>query len=266
MESLNYQNSNNLNNNIKIWFFAGAETRDDKFNIFTGSYIRLMREILGDKFEHVNGVCYNSSARNVIWALNNAQKPVTDPTNERIVSAAFRKIVLGIPSPDISVTITSSSSGSIVAAQTACYLALQNKGKKYLNGSFNLVLGASMLSEKSELFRTLKNYQNEGLIGKIIHDEVLDSDDSANGVGGETRGEAYKNAFGLMLPLFSKKYSWPSFLNTHPEKGHVHRKRSKTVKKALDYIDVILIRHQLAGENYKNIAIEVVKNTIGNSE
>jgi len=265
MEPFKQHNSNNIINSSKIWFFAGAETRDNKFNLFTGSYIRLMQEILEEKFEHVKGVCYNSSMRNVIWALNNAQKPVYDPENEKITSASFRQLVSGIVSPDTTVTITSSSSGSIVAAQTACYLAQKNRNKEYLNHPFNLVLGASMLSEKSELFRTLLGYQSEGIIGEIIHDEVLDKDDSANGVGGETRGEAYRNAFGLMFPVFSKKYSWPSFLNTHPVKGHVHRKRSKTVKKALDYIDVILIRHNLAGEYYKNKAIEVVKATIKNS-
>ncbi len=40
-------------NNYKIWFFAGAETRDDRFNAFTGSFIRMMKEILGEDFDYI---------------------------------------------------------------------------------------------------------------------------------------------------------------------------------------------------------------------
>ncbi len=215
----------------KVWFFAGAETRDEKFNVFTGSYIRLMKQILQEDFEHVKGVNYGSSALNVIWALNNAQKPIMNPEKDKITSSAVKRLIEGIPSASTQITITSSSSGSIVAAQTACYLAEKNRNFELFSLPFHLVLGASMLSEESALFAALKKYQKQGIIGKIIHDEVLDKDDSANGVGGKTRGEAYSNAFGLMFPFFSKKYKGPSFLNTHPEKGHVHRKRSKTVTK-----------------------------------
>ena len=48
-------------------------------------------------------------------------------------------------------------------------------------------------------------------------------------------------------------------MNTHPEKGHLHRRRSKTVKKAIDYIDVILIKNRLAGNHYMEKAVAVVK-------
>jgi len=243
----------------KVWFFAGAETRDEKFNVFTGSYIRLMKQILQEDFEHVKGVNYGSSALNVIWALNNAQKPIMNPEKDKITSSAVKRLIEGIPSASTQITITSSSSGSIVAAQTACYLAEKNSRFELFSLPFHLVLGASMLSEESDLFHKLKKYQKKGVIGKIVHDEVLDKDDSANGVGGKTIGEAYSNAFGLMFPVFSKKYKGPSFLNTHPEKGHVHRKRSKTVQKALDYIDVILIRNKLAGEEYREKAIAVIR-------
>lgn len=243
----------------KVFFFAGAESRDEKFNVFTGSYIRLMKQILQEDFEHVKGVNYGSSALNVIWALNNAQKPIVNPQKDKITSGAVNRIIAGIPTNDCQVTITSSSSGSIIAAQAACYLAEKNSRFELFSLPFHLVLGASMLSEESDLFHKLKKYQKMGVIGKIVHDEVLDKDDSANGVGGKTRGEAYSNAFGLMFPVFSRKYTGPSFLNTHPEKGHVHRKRSKTVQKSLDYIDVILIRNKLAGEEYREKAIAVIR-------
>ncbi len=259
MRADNQQVDNLKSDKNKVWFFAGAESKDEKFNVFTGSYIRLMKQILKEDFEHVKGVNHASSAMNVIWALNNAQKQIVNPEKDKITRGAVKHIISGIPSAETQVTITSSSSGSIVAAQAACYLAEMNRNFEYFSLPFHLVLGASMLSEESELFAALKKYQKNGIIGEIIHDEVLDKDDSANGVGGKTRGEAYSNAFGLMFPVFSKKYNGPSFLNTHPEKGHVHRKRSKTVKKALDYIDVILIKHKLAGEEYKEKAVEVVK-------
>ncbi len=44
------------------------------------------------------------------------------------------------------------------------------------------------------------------------------------------------------------KYKRPSFLNTHPVKGHLHRRRSQTVRKALDFIEVLLVKNNLAGD------------------
>jgi len=253
----------NLRDGYKIWFFAGGETRDDRFNIFTGAFIRLMKIILEDDFEFIKGIYYKSTIRNVIWALNNAQRPLHNPENHRITSAAFDQIVAADLAPDTQLIITSSSSGSIVAAQTACYLAEKNRNNIYFQKPFHLVLGASMLDAKSDLYKQLLHYQNEGTIGTIIHDEVQDEGDTAAGVGGSSRYEAYANAFGLMFPWFSRKYSRPSFLNTHPEKGHIHRRRSKTVKKALDYIEIILIKHNLAGKHYMEKAAVVIEGENG---
>jgi hypothetical protein len=108
----------------------------------------------------------------------------------------------------------------------------------------------------------LIHYQKEGKIGIILEDEMQDDGDTSYGVGGTTRMEAYKNAFGLLLPLFSRKFSGPSFLNTNPETGHIHRRRSQTVQKAVDYINSLLIEHSLAGEYYKEKAIAVIKEEI----
>jgi len=243
----------------KVWFFAGAETRDSNFNIFTGSFIRLMKEILDDDFEFIKGIYYSTHMANVLWALNNAQKPIVNHENDRITIAAFNQIIEAGLSPDTQLIITSSSSGSIVAAQTACYLAEKNRHNIYFKKPFHLVLGASMISPESDLFKRLIQHQKEGVIGTILHDEVQDEGDSSIGIGGVTRGEAYRNAFGLMFPLFSKKFKGPSFLNTHPEKGHLHRKRSKTVQKALDYITVIMIKNKLAGDHYMEKAISTLK-------
>jgi hypothetical protein len=218
-----------------------------------------MKKIMGDDFEFIKGIYFKSPMMNVIWALNNAQKPIVNPGNQKITAAAFKQIIAAGLSPDTQLIITSSSSGSIVAAQTACYLAEKNRNNVYFKNPFHLVLGASMLSSESELFKQLIKYQKEGTIGTILHDEVQDEGDSSAGVGGLTKREAYANAFGLMFPFLSGKYKGPSFLNTHPEKGHIHRRRSKTIQKAIDYIDIILIRHKLAGNSYMEKAAALIK-------
>ena len=246
----------------KVWFFAGAETRDNKFNTFTGSFIKLMKEILGEDFDYIRGVFYNTNIMNVIWALNNAQKPVKEPGSNRITSSSLRQIISNGYDRDSQLIITSSSSGSIVAAQTACYLAEENRQQRYFSKPFHLVLGASMVNHKSALFKRLLHYQEDGLIGTIIHDEIQDKDDNAYGVGGITRFEAYRNALGISFPFMSARYKGPSFLNTHPENGHIHRKRSMTVQKALDYIDIILIRYRLAGDRHSGKAAATIKELI----
>jgi hypothetical protein len=240
-----------------VWFFAGGESGDDRFNVFTGSFIRSMKQILKDEFELIKGIYFKSPMMNVIWALNNAQRPIGNPDKEKITDSAFNQIVAKSLSPETQLILTSSSSGSIIAAQTACYLAERNRNNIYFRKPFHLVLGASMISPRSELFRQLIHYQEEGTIG-IIHDEIQDEGDNSSGIGGLSRLEAYSNAFGLMFPLISRKFKGPSFLNTHPEKGHIHRKRSKTVQKALDYIDIILIKNKLAGNHYMEKAVAFV--------
>jgi hypothetical protein len=238
----------------KVWFFAGGETRDDRFNNFTGSYIRLMTEIMEEDFEFIKGIYFRYPMMNVIWALNNAQRPISNLEKEKIFMTAFRQIIDAGLSPETQLIITSSSSGSIVAAQTACYLAQKNRNNIYFRKPFHLVLGASMISSDSKLYKQLLAYQNEGTIGKILHDEVQDEGDTSRGVGGTTRLQAYRNAFGLMFPFLSSKYHGHSFLNTNPVTGHIHRRRSQTVQKAMDYINIILVNNKLAGEHYCDVA------------
>jgi hypothetical protein len=246
----------------KVWFFAGGETRDDKFNVFTGSYIRLMKKILKDDFEFIKGIYFKYPMMNVLWALNNSQRPIANHDDNKIFMTAFSQIVDAGLSPETQLIITSSSSGSVVAAQTACYLAKKNTNNIYFRKPFHLVLGASMISSESALYKQLLQYQKGGIIGVILHDEVQDEGDSSAGVGGTSRLEAYRNAFGLIIPSLSRKFSGPSFLNTNPQTGHIHRRRSQTVKKAIDYIDIILIRNKLAGEYYRTLAETTLMNQI----
>ena len=244
--------------NYKIFFFAGAETDKNRFNIFTGSFIRLMAEIFHDDFVVISEINSRWPVMNVLWALNNAQKPVSEPENQKIINRSFKQIIGALLSPDTQIIIVSSSSGSVMAAQTACWFAEKNKSFKYCEKPFHLVLGASMVSPESELFLRLKDFQTDGSIGTILHDEVQDEGDTSVGMGGKSRFESYRNAFGLMFPFFSGRYKGPSFLNTNAETGHIHRKRSKTVQKAIDYVQIILIEHNLAGEFYKEKAISAL--------
>jgi hypothetical protein len=266
MEPDNNQTYTYRKEKYKVWFFAGGETRDNQFNVFTGSYISLMKKILGDDFEFIRGIYFNSPMMNILWALQNAQRPISDYEKEKIFMTAFRQIVNARLSPETQLVITSSSSGSVVAAQTACYLAHQNRNNVYFRKPFHLVLGASMISTRSDLYLQLMRYKKEGVIGKILHDEVQDIGDNSMGIGGSSRIEAYSNAFGLIFPFLSRKFNGPSFLNTDPVTGHLHRRRSQTVQKALDYINIILIEHKLAGDFYKEKALEVLKSELHSSE
>jgi hypothetical protein len=259
MEQGSYQTKGNINEKCKVLFFAGGETRDDKFNIFTGSFIRLMKKILEDDFDFIRGIYFKFPIINVIWALNHAQNPVINADHKKIITKAFEQIVETCHTPEIQLVIISSSSGSVVAAQTACYLAEMNKNNLYFKKPFHLVLGASMIARQSALFKQLIQYQEKGKIGIILEKEMQDDGDTSYGVGGTTRMEAFKNALSLMLPLFSGKFKGPSFLNTNPETGHIHRRRSKTVKKAIDYINIIMIEKGLAGDHYKEKALSVIK-------
>jgi len=255
-----YHKTSDIKNEYMVFFFAGGETQDDKFNIFTGAFIRLMREILEIDFLFIKGIYYKSPMRNVIWALNNAQKPIVNPENNKITSAAFNQILSAHPELDTQLVIVSSSSGSVVAAQSACFLAEKNIENNLFKKPFHLVLGASMVSPNSELYKTLLHYQQTGIIGTIIFEDIQDEGDTSFGVGGSTRLEAYLNAFRLMFPLFSKKFRGPSFLNTNPKNGHIHRRRSQSVQKAIDYINIILIKHRLAGDQYMIRAMSVLNN------
>jgi hypothetical protein len=242
-----------------VWFFAGGESRDNKFNVFTGSFISLMKRILSNDFDLVKGIYFDMPARNVAWALNHSQFPIENPNEYRITEAALNQMMYDSFFPDTRLVIVSSSSGSVIAAQVACYLAEKNREWLVLQKPFDLALGATLISRDSLLFKKLLEYQKKGIIGHLIYDELQDEGDSSAGVGDTTRLKAWTNALGLMAPLLSRKYSGPSFLNIHPVKGHLHRRRSQTVRKALDFIDVLLVKYNLAGDHYREIAMKVIE-------
>jgi len=249
---------NTTNGKFMVWFFPGGETRDNKFNVFTGSFIRLMKEIMDSDFDFIRGVYYKTNMRNVAWALNNSQKPLRDPGHNKFIDLAFKQLISRGYAPDTQLIIMSSSSGSVVAAQTACYLAEKNREKLLFSKPFHLALVASIVSTESELFSRLEVHKRNGQIGMLIHNELQDEGDSATGVGSTTRFKAWVNALGLIFPIFSLKHKGPSFLNTHPVNGHLHRRRSQTVSKALDFIETLLVYKELAGEHYREKALTVI--------
>jgi hypothetical protein len=213
-----------------------------------------MKQILGDDFDLVKGIYFSMPMMNVAWALNHSQAPLPHPDKNRIPQVALQQMIHDSFFPDTRLVIVSSSSGSVVAAQVACYIAERNSDWLILRKPFDVALGATMISKESEIFRKLVQYQKKGVIGKIIYDDLQDEGDSSNGVGGTSRRQAWVNAFGLMVPWLSRNFSGPSFLNTNPVKGHLHRRRSKTVQKALDFVEVILVKHNLAGDHYREKA------------
>lgn len=202
---------------------------------------------------------------NVIWALNHAQKPISNHNKTALPEVAFRQIMSAGLTADTQLVMVSSSTGSIVAAQTACHLAEKIRKNSLAAKQFHLALGASMISIESDLFKRLEDYNHEGTIRKFIYEDLQDAGDNTLGVGGKTIGEAYSNAFGLMFPALSGKFNGPSFLNIHPEKGHIHRRRSQTLRKALDYIDILLVKHNLAGDYYRDRALKVISTYPSNS-
>lgn len=242
-----------------MWFFAGAETRDNKFNVFTGSFIYYMKEIMGNDFSHVKGIYRKTALANLIWALNNSHEPVRKPPDGSPQDIAFNQFISNNLQKSRQLILVSSSTGSVVAAQTACFIAEKNRERKYLEKPFHLALGSTIISEESELYKYLVSQQDSGLIGRMIYDDLQDEGDNSTGMAGISRHEAYRNAFGILFPPLSKKFNGPSFLNTDPETGHIHRRRSKSIIKALDYIEILLIKHNLAGEYYRQRAITFIE-------
>jgi hypothetical protein len=244
---------------FKVWFFAGGEAGDEKYNAYTSSYMRLMDSILGKDFEFVKGIHYKSPFMNVSWALNNAQRPIKDPLKNRFMVNALKQLNSDEGGENTRTIITSSSTGSIVAAQAACLLAEVRSRENHNSGTFDLALATSIISPGSELFARLLEYQEKGIIGKFIHRELQDQGDNTDGSGGLTRAEAWKNALGILIPALSSKYSGPSFLNTHPVNGHIHRIRSQSLTKATDHVEVLLVKHSLAGALYREKAVKLLE-------
>ena len=232
----------------RFFFFAGGDHREGGGNAFTSKFISYLTEILKYRFSVIKGIYHHWPIMNVIWALYRAQEPVKYPWKNKIISSAVNQIISGSQGVKSQLILVSSSYGSVVAAQAACCLAERQTGDKLLGKPFNLALGASMVSKQSGLYRKLQYYQEKGIIGTIIYDELQDTGDNSNGLGGQTRFEAYTNALGICFPFLTRKFDGPSFLNTDPVSGHLHRVRAQSEQKAKDFLRVILVDYRLGGD------------------
>ncbi len=240
----------------RFFFFAGGDFKEGQGNAFTSNFIRYQTEILGNRFSIIEGIYHRMPLMNVVWALNRAQQPGNYPTRNKIIASSFSQILSCPQTSDTKLTLVSSSYGSVVAAQVACQLAEHRQQHKFQHQPFNLALGASMVSEQSELYRRLLHYQEKGLIDRILLSELLDEGDNSNGMGGTSRLEAYGNGLGICFPFLTRKFTGPSFLNDNPVSGHLHRVRAHSIQKAKDFITTIFIDHNLAGDETK---IKVLK-------
>ncbi|HBB92911.1 MAG TPA: hypothetical protein DC042_14655 [Bacteroidales bacterium] len=223
----------------QIWFFAGGDHGKGSPNLFTRSFIRLMDDRYGPNFRVVEGIYNRYPFLNVFWALGHAQRQEPRPDKIRLLKEPYQQIVSVMERQDTGLFLISSSYGSVVAAQTACYLAREIKSGKLISLPFHVALGASMISKKSELYKQLMQYQADGIIAKIVFDELQDEGDNSIGLGGTSRIKAYLHALGICFPFLTWKYSGPSFLNTNPETGHLHRRRAQTLEKAEDFMRIM---------------------------
>lgn len=223
----------------RFFFFAGGDYQSGNPNAFTSNFIRHLEEALGHRFSVIKGIYHPRPIRNVLWAIIRAQEPVRQPGSDRILSTSFNQIRHDEAVSQSQLVIVSSSYGSVVAAQVACMLAEEHSARPFLHKPFHLALGASMVSKESGLYRRLVHHQQQGIIDKLIYDELQDEGDNSTGIGGRTWMEACLNGLGICFPAFTRKYRGPSFLNNHPQKGHLHRVRAQSVQKAHDFRKVI---------------------------
>jgi len=235
----------------RFFFFAGGEYREGHNNAFTVNFFQYLNDIFGPRFSVIKGIYHPWPMMNVIWALNRAQEPEKFPLQNRIISSSLDQIIADPHTATSQVTLLSSSYGSVVAAQAACYLAEQYQKGNQLSRPFNVALGTSLISNKSGLFLKLKQFEEMGFINCIIYDELQDAGDNSQGIGGRTRFEAYTNSLGISFPFLTRKFNGPSFLNNNPVSGHLHRVRAQSAQKAKDFIGTLLIDYQLGGEEAK---------------
>jgi hypothetical protein len=232
----------------RFFFFAGGDHKEGEGNAFTANFIRYQSEILGSSFSVIEGIYSSSPLKNVIWALHRAQEPAAHPGRNRILRSSVDQILAGYRPLTEELTLVSSSYGSVVAAQVACCLAEKLAGEETAARPFNLALGASMVSKQSGLYRKLAHYQETGIIGTLIYDELQDEGDNSGGIGGTNRIEGYLNGLGICFPFLTSKFKGPSFLNNDPVSGHMHRVRAQSIQKARDFVRVIFQEYRLAGE------------------
>ena len=220
------------------YFFAGAGYGSGKENnLFTRTFIDTMESIEGINFRVVEGIYFNTLARNSTWAVFHAQKPLRQGDKHKFMEAALTEIRGKTGEPSKNVTLISSSSGTVVAAQAALLLATNREA--YGLGEIHLVLGYSPIHKASKLYRDLLLEVKKGNITSIIYDDLQGTGDNITGMAGRTRSEAFARSVKVLFPIIPDRFFWPSLINANTEHGHPHHVSAATREKAYRYVKTI---------------------------
>lgn len=220
----------------KVYFFPGAGYDDnaEKQKAFTRTFISLMSQLLPDNFEVIEEAHEDRNVgQNVAWAVSNSSMPIKNINKNDVlrnsvdaISNDFKDAVPGEP-----LNIVGSSYGSVVAAQTALYIA-QNKDKLGISKEtqISVTLISSPVNQDSKLYEELTK---AGV--KIIYKEVQDPNDNVTGLGGTNPIEAWQNALNIALE------EDPSILSSQ----HTHNQRADDPTKAYNAVQTMLSTYQL---------------------
>lgn len=246
---------------IHSFFFipGGAYHGKNSPNAFTRTYCDAMNDLLGEDFKIIDEVVSKSSISNVAWALSRGQKPMRKPEKNKKTVIAYKTILEALHDETSDINIVSSSFGTALTAQVGIMLAdfFGSSGKE--KPDINLVMGASMISKESRLYRRLEELSNQGMLTTLIYDELQDPGDNVTGMCGKSRVGAYARGLRMSFVIFGKYQGQPSILNNNPQTGHLHLQRAQSEEKAEKFLEVTLIEYALAGEEIREKAMEMLK-------
>lgn len=246
---------------IHSFFFipGGAYYGKHSPNAFTSTYCGFMTELLGEDFRIIDKPVSKASISNVAWALSRGQKPMRKPEKNKRTMIALGSIMEALHDETKDITIVSSSFGTALTAQVGIILADYYSHKAGNKPGINLVLGASMVSRESKLFRRLEELKDAGMITTIIYDELQDEGDTVTGMCGKSRIGAFARGLRMSFVIFGKYKGQPSILNNNPKTGHLHLQRAQSTEKAESFLIVTLIDYELAGQEKRDKAIEMLQ-------
>jgi len=226
----------------KVYFFPGLKYDPNNLKKFTKTFIRVMSGALGKKDFSTVTVGHRNVPQNLQWQADHGSIPISNLKDDKVlrksvkfVTDDFHKCNQGEP-----LNLVGSSYGSVVAAQTALYIAKNRDNLKISSETeISVTLITSAVSKTSPLYKALIN---AGVT--VIYDEVQDEGDNVTGIAGNTPEEGAQNTVGITLPWLSKKYSGPSILSDE----HIHNQRADDPEKAYNAIDVMLSDNELEGQ------------------
>lgn len=233
--------------NHKYYFFPGSGNfGGNEPNVFTLTFCMYMEELLGEDFLVVAEALSHKHLINIAWALWNGQRPLNNPKLDTRTRKTFERIATDPHDLPDTITIVSSSFGTVIAAQVGIYLANHCRENGRFHQKIDIIFGASMLSKDSDLFLELEALQKEGMVRHIVYNELQDPGDNVTGMCSNSRLSAFVNAFEIACIFGGTHRGQPSILKDDPNNGHIHLQRAQSVDKAREFVRVIFIDHELA--------------------